>query len=133
MCGFGKRIDHQTPHLSVQIGFKRHYLPTSLTGRYWNHSCEPNTFVRTRKDGFPNLIAERAIKEGEEVTFGYYMTEFSWSNQADEKILKCHCGSKKCRGKILSFSQLDKQEQNNLAKMDKISDYLKEFCRQRKT
>lgn len=133
MCGYGKIIDHQTSHFSVQLGFNRHYLPRKTTGRYWNHSCEPNTFIRTRKDGFPNLIAARAIRKDEEITFGYYMTEFSWSSHADEKIIKCRCGSRKCRGKILSFSQLDKQEQNNLARMNRISNYLKEFCRQRKT
>ncbi len=124
MCGYGKIIDHQTPHLSVQIDFGRFYLPIKTTGRYWNHSCDPNTFVRTRSDGFPNLIAARKIKKGEEITFAYYMTEFSWSKAADESKIKCRCGSKKCRGKILSFSQLSRSEQNRLAKTNKISDYL---------
>lgn len=132
MCGYGKIIEHQTPHLSVQIDFNHHYLPKKTNGRYWNHSCDPNTFVKTRSDGFPNLIAARKIRKGDEITFGYYMTEFRWSKHADESKIKCHCSSNKCRGKILSFSQLSERERNNLAKTNRISNYLKTYCRQRK-
>src|SRR3989344_7599028 len=66
MMSFGKILDHQTNHLSVQIGFDKHFLPTKWTCRYWNHSCNPNCFVRTRKDGFPNLVALKKIERGEE-------------------------------------------------------------------
>jgi hypothetical protein len=133
MCGYGMIIDHQTPHFSVQISINRYYLPKKNTGRYWNHSCNPNTFVKTRSDGFPNLISARKIIKGEEITFAYYMTELLWSKQADENIAKCHCGSKQCRGKIFSFSQLSKNEQDELAKTNRISKYLKEYWRQRKS
>src|SRR5690242_10992199 len=63
MIGYGKIINHQTPHSSVQIGINSHYLPEKWTGKYWNHSCDPNTFARTGKDGFPSLIALKKIKK----------------------------------------------------------------------
>lgn len=124
MRGFGKIINHQTSHISIQIGPDRHFLPTKWNGRYWNHSCDPNCFVRTRSDGFPDLIALLDIKKGDEITYGYYMTEFSWSHRAQEKLIACRCGAKKCFKKILSFSQLDYRHQCDLKKRKLISSYL---------
>ena len=124
MFGFGKIIDHQTSHISVQIGIKRHYKPTKWTGRYWNHSCNPNTYIKTRPDSFPNLIAFKKIKGGEEITFAYYMSEFQWTKNADENQIKCKCEEKNCRGKILSFSQLSKEEQRKLKSKGICSKYL---------
>src|SRR3989338_3425360 len=57
MVGFGKVINHQTPHISIEIDANKHFLPRTWTGRYLNHSCDPNTYMKTRLDGFPNLIA----------------------------------------------------------------------------
>ena len=122
--GFGKIIDHQTSHISIQIGTQRHYLPRKWAGRYWNHSCNPNTYVRTRADSFPNLIALREIKTGEEITYSYWMSEFSWSKDADENNAKCKCGEKKCKKKILSFSQLSRAERLKLIKNKYCAQYL---------
>jgi len=124
MMGFGKIIDHQTPHISVQIDVNKHYLPKSGTGRYWNHSCNPNTYMKTRKDGFPNLIALRSIKQGEEITYSYWMSEFEWTKWADERKIKCRCGQKNCKGRILSFSQLTRREKDYLKKHKYCADYL---------
>lgn len=55
----GKIINHQTPHISVQIGENRHFLPSKWTSKYWNHSCEPNTHIKTRSDNFPSLVASK--------------------------------------------------------------------------
>ena len=79
MIGFGKVIDHQTAHISVQIGFKKHYIPEKWTGRYWNHSCNPNSCIKTRSSGFPNLIALKKIKKNDEIIFLYAMSEFEWA------------------------------------------------------
>ncbi len=121
---FGEIIDHQAGHFSMQIGPKEHYLPTKWTGRYLNHSCDPNCFVHTRSDGFPDMIALRNIKKGEEITFGYFMTEYLWSSRAHEKRISCLCGAKKCAKRILSFSQLSDKQKNNLKKKKLISSYL---------
>lgn len=58
--------------------------------RYINHSCDPNAGIK----GSVTFIALRDIKEGEEITFDYSISEDSkWE-------LQCSCGSKKCRGRI---------------------------------
>lgn len=124
MRGFGKLLDHQTAHCSVTIGIGKHYLPNKWTGRYWNHSCDPDCYMKTRKDGFPSLIALKKIKKDQELNFGYYMTELDWSKGVDELWIKCQCGTKNCKGKILSFSQLSEKEKSNLKSKKLISSYL---------
>jgi hypothetical protein len=115
--------DHQTKHISVQIGANKHFLPSPWTGRFLNHSCAPNCCIQTRSDGFPDVVALRAIKKGEEITFGYYMTEHEWAPGSHENIARCLCGAKKCRGKILSFSELSAKEKKQNKML--VSSYLK--------
>ncbi len=121
---FGKTINHQAGHFSMQIELKKHYLPTKWTGRYLNHSCDPNCFAHTRKDGFPDMIALKNIKKGDEITYSYFMTEYEWASCAYEKDAACLCGAKKCAKKILSFSQLTDKQKDNLKKKKLISAYL---------
>ena len=125
--GFGRIINHQTPHVSIQINSSKHYIPKKWTGRYWNHSCNPNTYIKTRKDGFPDLIALREIRNGEEITYSYWMSEFSWSKNADENSVECKCGEKKCKKKILSFSKLSRTEKLKLIKNKYCAKYLTTF------
>jgi hypothetical protein len=124
MAGFGKVIDHQTPRISVQIGEHKHYLPRKWNGRYWNHSCNSNTYMRTRVDGFPDLVALKAIKRGEEITYSYWMSELMWTKNTDESKIECRCGSKNCQGKIFSFSQLSKTNQEKIIEKGICSKYL---------
>ncbi len=124
MSGLGKIINHQTAHCSVQIGSKKHYMPKKWTGKYWNHSCEPNTYVRTRTDGFPDLITLRNIKIGDEITYAYWMTEYSWIKNADELKVKCKCDSKQCQGKIFSFSTMPERTKQRIIKKKLCSSYL---------
>ena len=124
MMGMGKIIPHQTSKISVQISKKKHFRPTMWTGQYWNNSCNPNVCANTRADGFPNLIALRKINQGEELTYSYAMTEYEWGKEAEENSLSCKCNDKKCKGKILSFSQLTKLEQERLIKGNMCSNYL---------
>ncbi len=122
--GFGRVIDHQTEFLSVQIGEKKHFVPSYWTGKFWNHSCNPNTYIKTRNDSFPNWIALRNIKKGEEVNYEYFHTEYSWTKQAILHLISCKCDQKKCRGKIYSFSDLTPSEQKKVLKSGHISKYL---------
>ncbi len=124
MIGFGKIVDHQTAHISVQIAYNKHYLPSIWTGRYWNHSCLPNTYIKTQPNGFPSLVTSKKINPDDEITFHYSMTEFQWSKKAEENYLKCLCGQKKCSGKILSFTQLSQKEQEMIRKKGVCSGYL---------
>lgn len=127
VIGFGRIINHQTSHCSIQIERKAHIFPTKYTGRYWNHSCDPNCCVRTRRDGMPMLVAIRDIKPDEEINFGYHMTEFSWNAGADENNINCLCGSSKCTGHIKSFSELSEDEQEEAFHNKHLSDYLEDY------
>lgn len=124
MKGFGRIINHQSGQYSVQIGLMEHFIPNKWTGKYWNHSCNPNTFVRTRSDKFPDLIARRRIKKEEEITFAYYTNEFGWTKSANENFVSCHCGEKKCKGKIFSYSQLTNSEKKRLIQAGQVAEYL---------
>ena len=62
--------------------------------RYVNHSCNANTKILNSCD-----VAIRDIKNGEEIT-----SDYSEDLPPDFKM-KCNCGSKNCRGIIVSNSK----------------------------
>ncbi|MDD5068895.1 MAG: SET domain-containing protein-lysine N-methyltransferase [Candidatus Pacebacteria bacterium] len=132
ISGFGKIVDHQTPHISIQIDHNKHYLPLKLTGKYWNHSCNPNTHIKTRSDGFPDFVATKNIKKGEEITYAYWMSEHGWIKGADENFVKCVCGEETCFGIISSFSQLQKRHRKKALETGSVSKYLKNIYNDRK-
>lgn len=127
MAGFGRVTLRQTKKLSMQIGPGRHFVPTKWSGRYWNHSCNPNTYVETRSDGFPNLVALRTIRRGDEITFAYWMSELSWCAEALESTIGCQCDERVCKGRILSWSQLPKSEKLRWKRLGRCSAYLLEM------
>lgn len=60
-------------------------------GKYVNHSCDPNSEVRTEgRSAF--IVAVRDIAVGEEITYDYDFGE--------GPMHPCACGSPKCRGFI---------------------------------
>ncbi len=61
---------------------------------YINHSCDPNTYVKTI-DGKRRVIAMRDISSGEEITYDYAINgDYEWG-------VPCNCGSANCR-KVIS-------------------------------
>ena len=58
--------------------------------RYINHSCDPNSYVKT-VNGIRKVFAMRDIQKGEEIVGDYSI------NGHNEGTFKCHCGSKNCR------------------------------------
>ena len=63
--------------------------------RYINHSCHPNTYVKTvcsRR----LVIAWRDIQPGEEITYDYCI------NGGGDTVWTCHCGAARCRREIHS-------------------------------
>ncbi|XP_025207233.1 histone-lysine N-methyltransferase eggless-like [Melanaphis sacchari] len=73
-------------------------------GRYFNHSCDPNMFVQnvfvdTHDLRFPWVayFALSHIPAGDELTWNYNYAIGSVKN----KKLKCYCGSKNCKGRLL--------------------------------
>ena len=59
--------------------------------KYINHSCDPNTYVKT-KNGIREVLAMRDIKRSEEITYDYSI------NGDNDGTFPCKCGSNKCRG-----------------------------------
>jgi uncharacterized protein len=60
--------------------------------RYINHSCGPNTYMRTINNHV-EFYALRNIKKNEELTCNYGITHH-------EGTLPCKCGAKNCKGFI---------------------------------
>jgi SET domain-containing protein len=63
--------------------------------RHINHSCDPNTFVRTIL-GVRYVFALRRIPAGEEITYDYCINGFG------DTLWECRCGSTRCRLQIHS-------------------------------
>lgn len=77
---------------------------TGNVGRFFNHSCDPNTFVqnvfiRTQDLRFPEVafFALKHIKAYDEITWNYNYT----MGQIPGRRIDCHCGAPNCRGRIL--------------------------------
>ncbi|MDD4938140.1 MAG: SET domain-containing protein-lysine N-methyltransferase [Candidatus Shapirobacteria bacterium] len=58
--------------------------------KFINHSCDPNTYVKTINN-LRHVLAMRNIKKGEEITFDYSINGFN------NGTFECKCGSKNCR------------------------------------
>ena len=66
-----------------------------------NHSCRPNC----RTDEFKGhiwIIADRNIKAGEELTYDYNFRREGGEDESEPRRYACRCGSRRCRGTILS-------------------------------
>lgn len=63
--------------------------------RHINSSCDPNAFAR-RSGGASRVVARRAIKAGEEITYDYII------DCHGGEVWQCRCGSRRCRGTIVS-------------------------------
>jgi len=119
----GKVIPFQTEY-SIQIDWDRH-LNVDSPVRQMNHSCDPNLGVKTNVNGFPRFVALRDIKQEEELTWDYAMTEYTHykrDNPESEFDLSCHCGAPNCRGKLGYYSELPEEIKQKYAGF--VSDYL---------
>jgi hypothetical protein len=96
-------VDEEHPLDPEQGEFDYHcdYLADGLvvlmqsSERHINHSCDPNTYVKTI-GGERHVIARRPIRASEEVTYDYLI------NCHGGDIWQCSCGSPRCRGTIVS-------------------------------
>jgi len=81
---------------------------------FMNHSCEPNTNDRwDQRAPFDLSLAEtEAITDiaiGDELTFDYALEHYEYTAKK-----KCWCSSKKCRGIITGFKDLDETQKVRL-------------------
>jgi uncharacterized protein len=62
--------------------------------KFINHSCEPNTHVRTNmRSGVRQTWALRDLREGDELTWDYALN--IWEEWVGP--IPCHCGAERCR------------------------------------
>jgi SET domain-containing protein len=90
--------------------------------RYVNHSCDAKAGIK----GKTTVVAKKAIKIGDEITVDYSGVEANpfW-------ILRCACGSAKCRSTVVSFPNLDRKSQK--AYFNYLPQFLKkQFLKQQK-
>ena len=83
----GDPTPHNTRHSLTLEG--QNIEPTGEL-KHLNHSCDPNAYFLKRW-----LIAGRDIKEGDEITIDYVLTEDSFSYP-----FPCNCRSENCRRHI---------------------------------
>ena len=87
--------------MPLQIG-QDQYFDTRPPGIFVNHCCEPNAGIRHDRD----LVALRAIREGEQVFFDY-----STTMEEQSFTMNCGCGTPRCRRVIADFSTLPREVQ----------------------
>lgn len=78
--------------LAYQVGDEWYHGPVAGSpfdpADFMNHSCDPNTWFIDDD----TMVARRAIKKGEEVTYDYATSETLASF-----VLPCNCGARDCR------------------------------------
>jgi SET domain-containing protein len=89
--------------LQVDEGVYLWSIQDGDAGDYVNHSCNPTAWV----SGQISLLARRAIRPGEEITFDYATTDAS-----DYDTFECHCGDPLCRRVVSGqdWQRVDLQE-----------------------
>ncbi|MEA2701614.1 MAG: uncharacterized protein QOE22_323 [Candidatus Parcubacteria bacterium] len=86
----------------IGIGRNR-WIDPDHPNQYLNHSCSPNSGIK----GKVTMIALRDIKEGEEITIDYSITE---SDNLWE--MECTCGEANCRKLITSIHHIPEEQFN---------------------
>jgi len=125
-----RRVDKGMENGSDPLGIgKELYLDLDELSRTFNHSCDPNAFIRGKNE----LVALRKIKSGEEINYDYSTT----MNENKKKIeksggvlwtCKCECGAKNCRKIIDQFRKIPLNIQKFYLKNKFAPDFiLKEF------
>lgn len=78
--------------------------PEGKIGDYLNHSCNPNSYVKKKRNGL-FVVSLFEIKAGSEVTIDYSTI----LGPDDSWIMKCNCGDSNYRRIIKKFTSLDKK------------------------
>lgn len=105
---------------ALQVGPKDFMTASGGIDDYVNHSCDPNTGIRS-EEGRIILFALRSIKSGEEITFDYATTQ-----EGGFWTMNCCCESPACRQMIGDFSDLPEERQNYFISQQAVLPYVLE-------
>jgi hypothetical protein len=80
--------------------------------------------LRDKKKG--ELFALRIIKKGEELTYDYSTTEWTYEKFGKYKdwAMECSCNSKNCRGTLGQFPTLDRKLKKEYYKEGALQDFI---------
>ena len=113
-------IQQTASYLTVQTGINKHITLQPEFLQYINHSCDPNVFFDTTA---MNLVALKAIQQGDEFTFFYPSTEWDMAQP-----FECHCGSRQCLKYIRGAAYLT----HEILQRYKLSDFIIQQLQNRK-
>ncbi len=118
-CEIDDAIDTKTRNNAIRFNSKYYLSPDGEVGDYFNHSCDPNSYV-FKKNNKIYLIAARNIKNKEEIRFDY-----STITAADDIWkMRCFCQSPNCRGLVKSFDKLPKEIRDNYLSRKMVPSYI---------
>lgn len=91
--------DERDDRYSLWLGDDWFYDMVDQT-RWINHSCDPNGEIEagTEADGWARIVAIKAIRAGDEITYDYGFSA--------ELAEPCACGAHNCRGFIVDIDEL---------------------------
>ena len=88
-------------HIEADAALPDHEMRLRHPWRFLNHCCDPNARVEGR-----TLVARRAIRADEQITFDYTTTEASMAEP-----FACLCGASGCVGSVQGFLHLHEAQQ----------------------
>lgn len=86
-----------------------------------NHSCNPNAGIR----GTDELIAIRAIRPGDEITYDYSTTVGDTAEDELPWTMRCRCGAQRCRKSIGNWRTLPKARLHAYLRLDALPSFIK--------
>lgn len=101
----------------LQIG-EDEFLILDYKSKAINHSCNPNAGIRKKSE----LFALRDISVGEEITYDYSTTAYSWDGNT--LAMPCQCGAINCRKKITDALSLPPETLAHYLRLGALPDYL---------
>lgn len=106
MEGFILRDSEYSSDYAVDLG-DDYSLEPDGSYRYLNHSCEPNCelyLIEETEELGPLLLPRVSVEAIREIIIGEQLTiDYGWPADA---AIPCGCGSKQCRGWVVSAEEL---------------------------
>lgn len=98
-------VDRPERH-TIQLDEHLHQAGTGDIDDYFNHSCDPNTYLDFQRLQF---VARKPLAAGEELSFNYLTSE--WDMAAP---FTCGCGSPGCVREIRGFLHLTADQRESI-------------------
>jgi uncharacterized protein len=98
------------------------YIELSEPYIYFNHSCNPNSGFRGKKE----MIAIKNINPGEEITYDYSTVcwDDRWAKNHGAWTMKCECEEENCRNVIGDFLTIPKSQRRKYIKLGVIPNFI---------